>query len=65
MGFGATNRACLSPGVRPTHGSNGPGRFAAGAEKFDHPYDGDGFIFSVAFRGGRAFLRSRFVRTAE
>lgn len=36
-----------------------------GADKISHPYDGDGLILSIAFRGGRAHFRSRFVRTAE
>ena len=28
-----------------------------------HPFDGDGLIHSIAFKGGRASYRSRFVRT--
>ena len=44
---------------------NGPGRFSVGGEAFQHPYDGDGLILSIAFQDGRAFFRSRFVRTAE
>ena len=28
-----------------------------------HPFDGDGMIHSMSFKGGRAAYRSRFVRT--
>lgn len=28
-----------------------------------HPFDGDGFIHAISFKGGRASYRSRFVRT--
>ncbi len=31
----------------------------------DHPYDADGLVCSIAFKDGRAYFRSRFVRTAE
>ncbi len=31
----------------------------------EHPYDGDGLVLSIAFNNGKAFLRSRFVRSAE
>lgn len=44
---------------------NGPGRFSVGGEPFQHPYDGDGLILSIAFKDGRAFFRSRFVCTSE
>lgn len=44
---------------------NGPGRFGVGGQPYAHPYDGGGFVFSVAFKEGHAFFRSRFVRTAE
>lgn len=44
---------------------NGPGRFTLGGEPIPHPYDGDGFVASLAFRHGAAFFRSRFVATPE
>lgn len=44
---------------------NGPGKFTLGGKKIDHPYDGDGFVASVAFKDGAAFYRSRFVQTPE
>ena len=44
---------------------NGPGKFAVGSDKVQHPYDGDGLILSIAIRDGKAFFRSRFVKTAE
>lgn len=53
-------------GLRGTLFRNGPGRFNVGGQPIDHPYDGDGMVLSVSFPGdGRAFFRSRFVRTAE
>ncbi|CAN5774087.1 carotenoid oxygenase family protein [soil metagenome] len=33
------------------------------ALKFYHPFDGDGMIHIVGFRGGKAFYRNRFIRT--
>lgn len=44
---------------------NGPGRFTINGKAISHPYDGDGLVTSTAISGGRAFFRSRFVRTAE
>jgi len=44
---------------------NGPGLFTVGGQEVAHPFDGHGLVVSIAFRGGRAFLRSRFVRTQE
>lgn len=44
---------------------NGPGKFTISGRSIDHPYDGDGFVTSTSFKGGRAYFRSRFVRTAE
>lgn len=42
-----------------------PGQFEAGAEKYAHPFDGDGLVLSLALRGGRAFARAAFVATPE
>ncbi len=36
-----------------------------GGQELAHPFDGHGLVVSIAFRNGRAFLRSRFVRTEE
>ncbi|KAK9834272.1 hypothetical protein WJX81_002370 [Elliptochloris bilobata] len=44
---------------------NGPGVFTIGGQELAHPFDGHGLVVSIAFRGGRAFMRSRFVRTEE
>ena len=44
---------------------NGPGEFVIGGQELAHPFDGHGLVASIAFRGGRAFMRSRFVRTEE
>lgn len=44
---------------------NGPGKFKVGNRQISHPYDGDGFVASISFKDGKAFFRSRFVKTAE
>ena len=48
-----------------TYFRNGPGKFdfIGSGERAKHPFDGDGFLVSVALRGSRAFFRSRFVET--
>jgi all-trans-8'-apo-beta-carotenal 15,15'-oxygenase len=55
----------IPPELEGTWFRNGPGRFTLGGEPIPHPYDGDGFVASLAFRGGAAFFRSRFVATPE
>lgn len=42
---------------------NGPGLTDVNGYRLRHPFDGDGMINSVAFKGGKAFYRNRFVRT--
>ncbi|BAW96781.1 lignostilbene-alpha,beta-dioxygenase [[Synechococcus] sp. NIES-970] len=42
---------------------NGPGLLDIGGTPIKHPFDGDGMICSVTFRGGRAYFQNRFVRT--
>lgn len=55
------HESCTTP-----HHSNGPGRFEVGADApYSHPYDGDGLVCAFTFSNGRAFFRSRFVRTPE
>ena len=54
-----------SPPTRVRRRRNGPGKFTIGGDKISHPYDGDGLVLSIAFRGGKAHFRSRFVQTAE
>lgn len=44
---------------------NGPGQFELGGQKVYHPFDGHGIISSVSIRNGRAFYRSKFVRSHE
>ena len=44
---------------------NGPGKFTLGGKRIPHPYDGDGFVASVALKDGNAFYRSKFVNTPE
>jgi all-trans-8'-apo-beta-carotenal 15,15'-oxygenase len=42
---------------------NGPGLLDIGGQRIHHPFDGDGMISAIAFSGGRAHYRNRFVRT--
>lgn len=44
---------------------NGSNRFESGEYKVDHPYDGDGFVASLAIKDGTAYFRSRFIETFE
>jgi len=43
---------------------NGPGLLDINGYPIRHPFDGDGMVNSIAFKGGRAHYRNRFVRTA-
>jgi all-trans-8'-apo-beta-carotenal 15,15'-oxygenase len=59
-------QGAVPPEIVGTLFRNGPGSFAVGGERVQHPYDGDALVLSLAFDGtGRVFFRSRFVRTAE
>lgn len=42
---------------------NGPGLTDINGYRLKHPFDGDGMINSIAFKGGKAFYRNRYVRT--
>ena len=55
----------LPKDLRGTLFRNGSNRFECGGYKVDHPYDGDGFLASLAIKDGRAYFRSRFVGTFE
>ena len=55
----------LFPSQTGTFFRNGPGKFTLGDRTIDHPYDGDGFVASIAFQNGRAFYRARFITTPE
>ena len=44
---------------------NGPGTYTLGEHELAHPFDGHGFILSVAIKNGKAFARTRFVETPE
>ncbi|MBE9078827.1 carotenoid oxygenase family protein [Romeria aff. gracilis LEGE 07310] len=54
----------IPPALSGTIFRNGPGLLDIGGYPVRHPFDGDGLISSIAFSQGRAFYRSRFVRTA-
>lgn len=53
----------IPPELHGTLFRNGPGLLEVGGRALHHPFDGDGLVLSFAFRGGRAFYRSRFVQT--
>ena len=42
---------------------NGPGLTDVNGYRLKHPFDGDGMINSIAFKGGKAFYRNKFVET--
>ena len=44
---------------------NGPGAMGLGAERYHHPFDGDGMIACFEFDGGAVRYRNRFVATRE
>ncbi|GLC44176.1 hypothetical protein PLESTM_001563900 [Pleodorina starrii] len=46
-----------------TYYRNGPALHVTNPRYRRHTLDGDGMIFSIAFRDGRAYFRNRFVRT--
>jgi all-trans-8'-apo-beta-carotenal 15,15'-oxygenase len=49
--------------LRGTLFRNGPGLLDINGQRIHHPFDGDGMISAIAFDGGRAHFRNRFVRT--
>ncbi len=44
---------------------NGPGTYKLGNQELAHPFDGHGFIISIAIKNGKAYARARFVETPE
>jgi all-trans-8'-apo-beta-carotenal 15,15'-oxygenase len=54
----------IPPALEGTLFRNGPGLLDIAGYPVRHPFDGDGLISSVAFRGGQAYFCSRYVRTA-
>lgn len=42
---------------------NGPGNFDYGEDTLNHPFDGDGLVWSLTFDNGNIVARRRFVRT--
>ncbi|MGD1905757.1 MAG: carotenoid oxygenase family protein [Leptolyngbyaceae cyanobacterium] len=53
----------IPPELTGTLFRNGPGLLDINGETLKHPFDGDGMISRIAFRGGKAHYRSRYVRT--
>ena len=44
---------------------NGPGALEMGADRYRHPFDGDGMILRFDIAGGRVRYRNRYVATRE
>jgi carotenoid cleavage dioxygenase-like enzyme len=42
---------------------NGPGNFDFGSQQLNHPFDGDGLVWSFAFKDGQVLVRRKYVRT--
>lgn len=51
--------------LRGTLYRNGPGLFERGAERYRHPFDGDGMVQAFRFTDHGVSHRARFVRTAK
>jgi len=54
----------IPPELNGTLFRNGPGLLEVCGQPLKHPFDGDGMVCAISFRGGRAYFRNRFVRTA-
>jgi all-trans-8'-apo-beta-carotenal 15,15'-oxygenase len=54
----------IPAGLQGTLFRNGPGLLDIGGYPVNHPFDGDGMVCAIAFSGGCAHFRNRFVRTA-
>ena len=53
----------IPAGLTGTLFRNGPGKFEAGTESVQHPFDGDGMICAITFKEGRAHFKNRYVQT--
>ncbi|GAX74565.1 hypothetical protein CEUSTIGMA_g2014.t1 [Chlamydomonas eustigma] len=53
----------IPPELEGTYFRNGPGLHVTSEVCQRHTFDGDGMVFSVAFKDGHAFFRNKFVRT--
>ncbi|KAG2446058.1 hypothetical protein HXX76_000660 [Chlamydomonas incerta] len=53
----------IPPELNGTYYRNGPGLQVSNPRYQRHTLDGDGMVFSLAFKQGQAFFRNRFVRT--
>ena len=56
---------CLAPMMAMHAYRNGPGQFELGSMKVAHPFDGHGIVSSICIKDGKAFFRSKFVRSFE
>jgi all-trans-8'-apo-beta-carotenal 15,15'-oxygenase len=53
----------IPPELQGTLYRNGPGLLDINGIPIHHPFDGDGMVNAFAFKDGRAYFRSRYVRT--
>lgn len=53
----------IPPDLEGTLFRNGPGLLDVCGTPIHHPFDGDGMVCAVTFKGGRAHFQNRYVRT--
>jgi all-trans-8'-apo-beta-carotenal 15,15'-oxygenase len=53
----------IPAGLEGTLWRNGPGLLDINGTPIRHPFDGDGMISAITFRGGKVHFRNRFVQT--
>lgn len=64
-GYWIDVQGTIPPELTGTYYRNGPGTYKLGNQELAHPFDGHGFIISVAIKNGKAYARARFVETPE
>ncbi|KAL0053616.1 hypothetical protein WJX82_008309 [Trebouxia sp. C0006] len=64
-GYWINVQGTIPPELTGTYYRNGPGTYKLGDQELAHPFDGHGFIISIAIKNGKAYARARFVETPE
>ncbi|DBA91504.1 TPA: hypothetical protein ACH3X1_003130 [Trebouxia sp. C0004] len=64
-GYWIAVQGTIPPEITGTYYRNGPGTYKLGSQELAHPFDGHGFIISIAIKNGKAYARARFVETPE
>ena len=58
-------RGSIPKEISGTFYRNGPGRLERGGQWVHHPFDGDGMITAIKFKGGKVTFSNRFIKTKE